>query len=128
MSSKSFFLNGALAPVRVLLQQVRRNRWAALWLLLLTVAPGGIISGQDASRKVLSRTVPVYPPAAKQMHLSGMSKLQVVVTPAGTVKSVKTVGGSPLFEKNATEAVKQWKFEPGDKETTEVIEVEFGDR
>ncbi len=128
MSSKSPFLIGARASVRVLLQQVRTSRCAALWLLLLTVALGGIVSGQDAARKVLSRTIPVYPPVAKQMHLSGMSKLQVVITPAGTVKSVKAVGGSPLFEKNATEAVKQWKFEPGDKETTEVIEVEFGER
>jgi outer membrane biosynthesis protein TonB len=54
-------------------------------------------------------------------------KLEVVVRENGSVKSAKVLGGSPLLIGSATDAVCQWKFEPAPHETTEVVQVQFGD-
>ena len=58
---------------------------------------------------------------------SGVVKLEVVVRGNGSVKSAKVLGGSPLLIDSATEAVSKWKFEPAPQETTEVVQVQFGD-
>jgi TonB family protein len=102
-------------------------RCAAFWLLLLSLVLGGVVLGQDLNRKVIARTAPSYPELAKRMHLKGKVKLEVVIAPEGSVKSAKLVGGSPVFEKSAIEAVKQWRFEPAAKETKAVILLEFAE-
>lgn len=114
-------------------RHVRRRRYpryrcAAIYVLLLSLALGGFALGQDTNRKVIARTAPAYPELAKRMHLSGKVKLEVVVTPAGSVKSVKLVGGNPVFEQSAADAVKQWKFEPADKEAKALILLEFAEQ
>jgi len=35
------------------------------------------------------------------------------------------IGGSPLLAAAAVKAVTEWRFEPGPRDTTEVIEFEF---
>jgi len=35
------------------------------------------------------------------------------------------VGGSPLLVNAALDALKKWHFEPGPKETTEIVEFAF---
>jgi TonB family protein len=62
---------------------------------------------------------------AKKMHLHGKVKMEVVVSPRGSVTSATMVGGNPVFEKSAVDAVKQWKFEAADKETKTVVVLEF---
>lgn len=76
-------------------------------------------------RKVKDRIVPDYPPVARQMNITGKVKIQAVVEPDGHVKSTHAVGGSPLLIQAAERALKEWKFEPGPKETTEVVEFDF---
>jgi len=85
----------------------------------------GLSGAQESSRKVIARTAPSYPELAKKMHLSGKVKLEVVISPAGSVTSAKLVGGNPVFESNALEAVKQWKFESAAGVTKSVITLEF---
>lgn len=91
-----------------------------------------IVKSQDTTtetkRKVSHRVVPEYPALARQMNIAGTVKLEVTVDPDGHVKSTRTVGGSPLLVQAATQALKNWKFEPGPKETTEVIEFQFKDQ
>ncbi len=87
-------------------------------------------SAQDAStdtakRKVRSKVVPEYPDLAKQMNVTGKVKIEATVAPDGHVSETKVVGGSPLLVNSALEALKKWKFEPGPKETTEVVEFTF---
>lgn len=99
-----------------------------LTVFLLLLPPA--VKSQDAStaptkRKVNHRVVPDYPNLARQMNITGKVKLEAIVEPDGHVKSVRTVGGSPLLVEAATEALKEWKFEPGSKETREIIEFEF---
>ena len=102
-------------------------RRAALSLLLLSVALGGVVGGQDLKRRVLARTAPSYPELARRMHLSGKVKLELVIAPGGSVKSAKLVGGNPVFEKSAIDAAKQWRFETAEKETKVMILLEFAE-
>ena len=78
-----------------------------------------------AKRKVSHRVVPEYPTLAKQMNITGKVKIEVTVAPDGHVKATRSVGGSPLLLDAATRAVKNWKFEVGPKETTEIVEFDF---
>lgn len=82
-------------------------------------------AAQDAKRKVKSRVTPGYPALAKQMNVSGKVKIEVLVSADGHIKSTKVLGGSPLLVQSALTALKDWKFEPAPKETTEVVEFEF---
>jgi TonB family protein len=87
-------------------------------------------SAQDATadaakRKVRIRVTPEYPELAKQMNVTGKVKLEATVAPDGHVAATKVVGGSPLLVNAALDALKKWHFEPGPKETTEVVEFTF---
>ena len=95
----------------------------ALLVGMTALAPGAF--AQEGGRKVKSKVDPVYPALARQMHIAGTVKVEIVITPAGTVKSTKVLGGHPLLATAAEEAVKKWKFEPGSGETTEVIPFNF---
>jgi TonB family protein len=99
--------------------------FAVVLLLLPPTVKSQDTSTAPTKRKVSHRVVPDYPSLAKQMNITGKVKLEAIVEPDGHVKSVRTVGGSPLLVEAATEALKEWKFEPGPKETTEIIEFEF---
>ena len=109
-----------------LLSRWTRSLGAAV--LLLSLALLGVSVAQETSRKVIARTAPSYPELAKKMHLSGKVRVEVVVNPAGSVTSAKLVGGNPVFESSAIEAVKQWKFEPAQNATKGVIILEFAEQ
>jgi TonB family protein len=102
----------------------------ALSLLLLTcLGPTGTAQSQQVSqdaRKVVHKTAPVYPEIAKRMSLSGTAKIMAIVAPDGTVKSVQSVGGSPVLIQAAQDAVQKWKFAPASSESKEIIEIHFG--
>ena len=101
---------------------------ASLLLALISLYFLDSATAQDLSRKVIAKTVPSVPELAKKMHLSGKVKVEVVINSAGAVTAARLVGGNPVFEKNAVDSVKQWKFEPAQKETKAVILVEFADQ
>lgn len=83
--------------------------------------------GQDSAtkRKISHRVLPDYPTIAREMNITGKVKLEAVVEPDGHVKSTRPLGGSPLLIDSAARALKNWKFEPGPKETTEIVEFDF---
>jgi TonB family protein len=82
-------------------------------------------TAESNSRKVRTKAAPEYPALARQLNVSGKVKLEVTISPDGRVTSARTVGGSPLLVAPATEAVKKWRYEPGPKETTEIVEFNF---
>jgi TonB family protein len=112
-----------------------RNKWTVAGLgLMLLVGGTGLMprraSAQDASseegkRKVRTRVVPEYPALAKQMNVTGKVKIETTIAADGHVLNTRVVGGSPLLVNAALDALKKWRFEPGPKDTTEVIEFEF---
>ncbi len=99
----------------------------ALGVLFFSPAPA---SSQEAPqqaiiRKIKTKIDPKYPELARQYQLSGKVKVEVTVSPDGIVKKTRIVGGNALLAGAAVEAVKQWKYEPSQKETIEVTEVIF---
>ncbi len=106
------------------------GRLIALAAILTLAAP---LHAQDsaaneaAKRKVKTRVAAEYPALARQMGITGKVKIEVMITAEGKVSSAKIVGGNPVLVTSAVDAVKKWKFEPGPKETTEIIEFEFKD-
>ena len=105
-------------------------RHAAVWLSLAAFGAGAVFvapvtAEETALRKVTKKVMPVYSLVARKAHLTGTVKMLALVSPDGTVKSVHTLGGNPLFVAAAEEAVKQWKFEVAPKETTEPVSLKF---
>jgi TonB family protein len=61
----------------------------------------------------------------RQFRLTGKVRIEMIVSPDGSIKSSSVVGGSPLLVDAAFEATKYWKYEPGPKETVELIQFSF---
>jgi len=78
-----------------------------------------------SERKVTERVAPTYPELAKRMRIQGTVKIEAIVRANGTVKSTRVLGGSPVLVDAATDAVKKWKFQPEQAETTEVVQLSF---
>lgn len=78
-----------------------------------------------STRKVTERVAPTYPELAKRMGIQGAVKVEVVVKPNGTVKTTRVLGGSPVLVDAAVDAVKKWKFQTTQSETTEVVQIAF---
>lgn len=101
--------------------------------LLVLVAFGLLIlspssrAQQDPSvkRRILDHAAPPYPALARSMALEGSVKLEAVVAPDGSVKSVAIKGGHPVLAQAAVTAVRLWKWEPAGHESREVVEVKF---
>lgn len=76
-------------------------------------------------RKIKTSTKPVYPDVARQLHITGTVRLEATVTPDGTVRDTRVIGGSPMLAQEAANAVKKWKYEQAPKETVETVEVVY---
>jgi TonB family protein len=94
-------------------------------LALSPKAPAQEASSETSKRKVKTRVMPDYPALARQMKVTGKVKLEATIAADGHVTSTRVVGGSPLLVNAAADALKKYRFEPGPKETTEVIEFVF---
>ena len=90
-----------------------------------TPRPAESDDGEEPLRKVKVRVPPEYPELARRLRIVGAVKIQVVVSPAGKVRSTKVVGGHPLLIQAALDAVRRWKFEPANEESSLVVEVRF---
>lgn len=94
---------------------------AACWILL-----AGTLEGGDAiERKTIFHEQPDYPAIAARMDLHGTVKLKIWITSDGNVRRVEYIGGHPLLAQAAVKAVKNWKYEPANKETTAQVEIRF---
>lgn len=77
--------------------------------------PGPIrmsISASDANGRLLHRTEPVYPPAAKAADISGTVVIQISVGDSGQVDSLQVISGPEMLQQSALDAVKQWRYQP----------------
>jgi TonB family protein len=77
------------------------------------------------NRAVKSRVAPVYPELAKRMRISGEVQIEATVDAQGKVKDVKPVSGNHMLELAAEDAVRQWKFVPGDGDSVVTVSVNF---
>jgi TonB family protein len=107
-------------------------RQTGLLLAVLTMAAGVGAAGlraQDAqgeiTRRVKTKVEAVYPQLARKMNITGTVKLDVVVSPNGTVKEAKVVGGHPVLAVAALDAVRKWRFEPSAVESSGIVNFKF---
>jgi len=61
---------------------------------------------------LLRKVQPVYPAQAIAQHLEGSVVLQATVAADGKVQEVTVLRGDPLLARAATDAVRQWQYEP----------------
>lgn len=61
---------------------------------------------------LLTVTPPQYPPIAIQRGISGKVRLQAEVAADGSVRNVKTLGGSAVLADAAMKAVRNWVYQP----------------
>lgn len=106
-----------------MLNECRKAVWVGALLCALAAPPLGAQSAEP--RKLITRTAPIYPRIALTARLSGTVKLRAVVTPAGVVKTIQAIGGSPLFVPAAEQAVRSWKYEASKTETIELVALIF---
>ncbi|HEX8287372.1 MAG TPA: TonB family protein [Pyrinomonadaceae bacterium] len=59
-----------------------------------------------------AQTKPVYPIAAKNMRMTGVVKVEILVNENGEVTEVQNTTGPSMLQRAATDAVKRWKFKP----------------
>jgi TonB family protein len=84
------------------------------------------LPGSAASdRPVKSRVPPIYPELAKRMKIAGIVKVEATVDADGKVTGVKTLSGSTALQTAAEDAVRKWKFGPGDGTATVAVDVNF---
>jgi TonB family protein len=103
-----------------------------LWLLVcfsivsFSFAPPS--HGQQDSksdRKVATRVEPDYPPVLRMRQIGGTVRLEVTITPLGTVESAKVLGGNPILAESAVTAVKKWKYMAAQTATTQTVSLVF---
>jgi TonB family protein len=102
--------------------------WAIAGLLTVAVTifhPLPAIAQGELTRKAKTKVAPTYPDLARRMNITGTVKVLVVVAPNGSLKDTKIVGGNPLLVNAAMDALKKWKFEPADSESTGTVEFKF---
>jgi TonB family protein len=108
----------------------RSVRWvgavALLGLVMATiVCPVSMIGQTELTRKVKIKVDPAYPDLARRMNVHGTVKFLVVVAPNGNVKDTKVMGGNPILVNAALDALKKWKFEPSEEESSGTVEFTF---
>jgi TonB family protein len=96
-----------------------------LFLIATVTVPAHAQEPAEGARKILTHVTPQYPAAAHNLHLGGVVKVEAVVLPNGSVKSVEIKGGHPLLAQSAQNAVREWKWAPGPRETHEELEIKF---
>ncbi len=77
------------------------------------------------NRKAKISVPPEYPELARRLNIKGIARVQVRISAGGDVTDVKEVGGNPVFLDALKRAVKKWKYEPSEKESTIEVKFEF---
>jgi protein TonB len=70
------------------------------------------VGGDISAPRLMQRVNPEYPVMAMQAQIEGVVILEAVVDRRGHVETVKVLRGHPLLEEAATDAVREWRYEP----------------
>jgi TonB family protein len=80
---------------------------------------------QGSTRKAKVSTPPEYPELARKLKIQGVARVLLTVTPDGRVIGVKELGGNPVLLSALADAVKKWRYEAADHESTIEVRFEF---
>jgi TonB family protein len=80
---------------------------------------------QETRHKILKKVPVQYPQTLRDKGIQGDVRLKVYIKADGSVKNTELLGGNPILADSAQKSVIQWKFSPGNSETTEEVLVHF---
>ncbi len=58
-------------------------------------------------------------------QIGGTVRLEITISPKGSVENAKVLGGNPILVESAVAAVKKWKYAPAETSTTTTVSLEF---
>ena len=93
----------------------------SLLALLLYAAPS--LDAQE--RAAVHKVPPTYPTIARQMGITGTVIVTTTIDASGKVVKAESSSGNKLLAGAAIDAVKQWKFAPGDGPATFPVTINF---
>jgi len=70
------------------------------------------IGGNLQEAKLIKKVLPIYPQIAAATRVQGTVRLTALIGKDGTVQNLQPVSGPSLLVKAATDAVKQWVYQP----------------
>jgi protein TonB len=70
------------------------------------------VGGNVQAAKLIRQPKPPYPPLAKQARIQGIVRFNAIIGKDGTIQNLQLISGHPLLVPSATEAVKQWAYQP----------------
>ena len=70
------------------------------------------IGGNVQKAKLINKVDPVYPDEARDKRIEGTVALNVVLGTEGNVVRIAVMSGHPLLVQAATDAVRQWRYQP----------------
>ena len=70
------------------------------------------ISAGVAEGMLLHKSAPIYPPLAKNSHVSGTVVLKANISKAGTIEGLRIVSGPKMLSGAAMDSVKTWRYRP----------------
>jgi TonB family protein len=93
---------------------MKPSEWHGNWVdeLELRILGGLREDGDDFQKRIVSAPRPVYPEIARKAGIEGMVRLQVRLTPEGTIEVQKILEGDTVLADAAIAAVKQWRGKP----------------
>ena len=70
------------------------------------------VSADEMQQNILTKAVPVYPPAAKKARIQGKVVIDAVIGTDGTVENLRVLSGPKELQQSALDAVRQWTYKP----------------
>ena len=70
------------------------------------------VGGQVQSKKIISQPRPRYPQEAKDRRIQGTVRMQAVISTDGRVAELTVLSGDTILAVAATEAARQWRYQP----------------
>jgi TonB family protein len=70
------------------------------------------VSADEMQHNILTKAVPVYPPAAKKARIQGKVAIDAVIGTDGNVENLRVLSGPPELQQSALDAVRQWTYKP----------------
>jgi protein TonB len=70
------------------------------------------VGGDVRPARLISSVPPAYPALAKAQHVAGDVRIDALIDANGRVTTMKVVSGPSLLHQAATDALRQWKYQP----------------
>jgi periplasmic protein TonB len=61
---------------------------------------------------LIHRVEPIYPTIAARARIQGTVQLRAVIAKDGSIENLQVIGGHPILQQAALQAVKQWRYKP----------------